>query len=264
MGMKHLFKPFQKCWRDHSSLVFGGGLSGGLIVMLLVAKEYELDALDLKVQWIGLALLPLLLALIAGGYVKSFKGFGVELEARLRDPVTTVPMDSQMTAAKAASDIAPGMKGGRSQIEGLRSRAVGRLVFVQGKVGYYGHEAIKEYLGKLDSLRFLELQDKRGRFIALLPVELFVKDSLVDDDAVHGLIQGLEEGDANDRFREDAITVTIPESDSLIACLRKMREAQTDYAVVVSSGLEFIGLLETRAIEKRIADNVLATKRLAE
>ena len=83
-------------------LLWGGiAASAVLLVCLMVIRARWPELLDISSAWIGIAVLPIVVGLLAGGYVKTFKGFGIEVEAALAGSVTAD------LSAVSASDYDP-------------------------------------------------------------------------------------------------------------------------------------------------------------
>ncbi|ODB92812.1 hypothetical protein A3197_20795 [Candidatus Thiodiazotropha endoloripes] len=72
-------KTLLKFWSHHTALVIGAIVSIVLLATFLLFQYNESNVLKLESRWLLVAGVPLLAALIVGGYIKSFKGFGVEL-----------------------------------------------------------------------------------------------------------------------------------------------------------------------------------------
>lgn len=66
---------------SHPAIVFGGCLSLLLLGIFLAFQFFDSKMLNLETRWLLASGIPILIALFVGGYIKSFKGFGVELEA---------------------------------------------------------------------------------------------------------------------------------------------------------------------------------------
>ncbi|PSN14199.1 hypothetical protein C7293_12700 [filamentous cyanobacterium CCT1] len=259
-----MWKQLNKLWSKHPALMTGVGFSLLLLVLFLLAQQFEVKALTLEIQWIAISILPLVLALLAGGYVQSFKGFGVELEARLENTSVT-SIEFSATVKESITTPTSVQKGGIDHLEQLRGQRIDRLAFIEGRSGYYDPVAVKEYLEKLTRLKYVEVQSSTREFRCLLPIKLFVEsDSRPPDgmrqvkrDAIERFIQSLEEGNVLTEFAQSAITLTVLETESLVKALKTMRSHHAREAAVISSDRQCIGLLSAWKIEKRIADEVL-------
>ena len=105
-------KALKKFWSQHTALAIGAICSIGLLGTFFWFQHDSSKILNLESRWLITAGVPLLAALIVGGYIKSFKGFGVELEASLNKPVTNI----ELTATEAME-----------QVEGDEKRSIGYL-----------------------------------------------------------------------------------------------------------------------------------------
>lgn len=61
-----------------NSLVWGSLVSLTIIVILFVLKSCCPQLLETQTQWLIVAAVPLIIALIVGKLIKNFKGWGVE------------------------------------------------------------------------------------------------------------------------------------------------------------------------------------------
>lgn len=70
------------------NIIFVGfAISILLILIFGLIHASGSEFLDFPIQWLGVALMPFLLSFFAAGYITSFKGFGIELEAALNASV---------------------------------------------------------------------------------------------------------------------------------------------------------------------------------
>ena len=54
------------------------------LMFLVIAAIEKWSFLELGAHWLAVAILPLLVGLLVGGYISSFKGFGIEFEAAVK------------------------------------------------------------------------------------------------------------------------------------------------------------------------------------
>ena len=158
LGMKNNLLRF---WSHHTTLFVGGIASIFMLLIFLILQYNEPKVLKLEFRWLLVAGVPLLASLIVGGYIKSFKGFGVELEASLSKPVTNI----ELTATEAMDEV-PG--NGKKSINYLRSlnpklkKSISRLILVQGRKKYYQPRALEIYLRELSGLKYIEIRKPEG------------------------------------------------------------------------------------------------------
>jgi hypothetical protein len=72
----------------HQLLIISLAVSIIILSIFFVFQYYQLKVLLLDVKWIILSGTPILIGLFIGGYIKSFKGFGLELESNLTAPIS--------------------------------------------------------------------------------------------------------------------------------------------------------------------------------
>ena len=252
----------ENLWSQHPTLAAGVAASFVILVVFFVLQHYEAKVLNLDSRWVSVSLLPLLVALLVGGYIKSFKGFGVELEARLKNPVSSVSLNVTDAAEELRGDEKRTLNYLRMLDEQERSqnRHINRLIFVIGRHDYYSSAIISEYIRVLRNLKYFEIREDDGEFVALRPISKIKRNNDVDTELVSQFVHALEERAVFPLFQSGAIRRFVNESDSLVEALRMMRKANAAHIAVVTDDKQFVGLLSARDVEKRIADEVLASK----
>ena len=208
-----------------------------------------------------------LVALIAGGYIKKFKGFGLELESKLQAPVASL----DLKVSDAITDMPGGEKESVHRLHNLSDaeiKNIKRLSFVLEKKNYYGAHAIMEYLQALKYLEFIEVKKQSGKFVCLIPISAFQNTGECNNniekynyDRVKRFRIALEQKTLLSEFSGVCVSTTVKHNDGLIGVLELLRINNSEFAIVVSPEGEFIGTVTSREIEKRIADDVLYTKR---
>jgi hypothetical protein len=108
----------------HPAPTWTGLFSTILLSIFLVLQAVDSPMLKLPVQWVGLALMPFLLALLLGGYVKKFGAAGLQFETgprldpELRDlkyvsqassvTLTRATSEPERTEVESPADVLPG------------------------------------------------------------------------------------------------------------------------------------------------------------
>lgn len=229
-----------------------------LLTVFLYLQYLGARILTLETRWLVVAGVPLLIALIAGGYIKKFKGFGIELESLLRNPIGRVNL--------IATDVLEGLpvheKGTYEQLNRLSDKErekIKRLSFIIGKEDYYGHDAINAYIEGLPYLEYFEIKKSDGQFLYIIPVKVFKSTP-----HLHGMlerfIRAIEENNITEIFGDDAICESVVEEESLVSIVPKIRENKFGVLPVVSSSGRLIGIVNTQMIESRITDEVIAAQ----
>lgn len=245
--------------KKHKILVRCLLISIALLVVFFYLQYYDSKVLSLEAKWLVVAAVPLLIALFAGGYIKKFKGFGIELESLLQNPIGRVSL--------IATDVLEGLpvheKGTYRQLQRLsdeKRAQVKRLSFTILKRDYYGADAIRAYLDGLPNLEYFEVKKVDGSFLYLIPVEIF-KDMPDMPNMYIGLdrfIMAIEENSIVEMFGESAIDESVVEDESLVGIVPKIRASKFGVLPVVSESGRLIGIVNTRLVERRITDEVVA------
>lgn len=86
-------------------LLLAGVASLALLALFAELQDADASIIRLPVQWLWVSVLPLLLVLALGGYIKKFKGAGVEFEPGMGDLPYAQPgkSDSLSTSAPVAA-----------------------------------------------------------------------------------------------------------------------------------------------------------------
>lgn len=251
-----------KFWNEHTALSISVIVSLIMLTVFFIFQYQQVNILKLESRWLITSGVPLLVALFIGGYINSFKGFGVELEASLHKPIVNL----ELSATEGMAEIEGDEKQSLDYLLDLSSsqkRRISRLSFVTGIENHYQEYAIVNYIHELKWLRFFEIKDSDGRFIALLPTIYFKRGGEVQDERIERFVRSLVDMTILQVYRGRLITDQVSEDTDLIDALKIMRKKRNSPLAVTDEKGEFIGLLTEALIEKRIADNVLAAKESA-
>lgn len=247
-------------------LVWGALFSVVILVAFGILQEMGAKFLGLESQWIFISILPILIALFVGGYITRFSGFGFELEAALKEPVST---SIEISAQEAVVDVPGDEKQTYAYLESLsleKRTAIRHLRFDYSRGGWYRAGDVRQYLLKLPELEFFEIRSKQDYFVCYLPADYFKLFGAPDEgssiymDRVEKFITALQNGNVLEEFRGIAISLTVRQSDDLLKVLKLMREEQVRMAAVVSESNRYLGVLFIEDVEKRIADAVLKSQ----
>jgi len=152
---KLLKEHMNKLWQEHTLLIACFGISLVLFFIFAILQLTNSEIMKLSAQWLFVAGVPLLLALVAGGYIGKFKGFGIELESKLKSPVRSI----DLKATDAMADLRGNEKESTERLPDFTNEQIKRtkrLSFISGKRNYYGTNAI---LGITYDLRDDDLRD---------------------------------------------------------------------------------------------------------
>lgn len=241
-------------------LFVGFSTSLSLLVFFLVLQARESKLLALDAKWLVSAAFPILIALVAGGYIASFKGFGIELETLLKNPIGELTLKAQDVFRPLPGDEKRSLQyldnlppAQRSQIE--------RLSFIAGRIGYYQPFVVERYLDELPAVQFIEVKKSDGTFICLLPASLLQGGEESGGIQIDEFLASLEANQMWERFRDEAIWDGVSAEDSAIEILPKVRASRYKLLPVISTEGFLQGVVTSSLIERKIADDVLAAKK---
>ncbi|MCL1044942.1 CBS domain-containing protein [Shewanella electrodiphila] len=249
----------KKFWNENTALSVGAIVSLLMLSVFFIFQYQQANILKLESRWLVTSGVPILVALLVGGYIKSFKGFGVELEASLHKPVSNL----ELTATEGMAEIQGDEKRSIKYLHNLspsQRRIISRLSFVMGRENYYQTYAIEQYIRELDRLKYFEVKSSDGKFVAILPLSDFKINNEISFGAIESFIRSLEEMTIQQTYGSLLITHHVVEGTDLIEALKIMRSKRIKRLAVTDENNVFIGLLTETSIEKRIVDNVLSAK----
>lgn len=260
--MAWLKQEFKRLYEQHTALTIGTVSSIVVLVLFFILQYLDARVLGLDTRWLLVSLLPLLVALLVGNYIQSFKGFGVELEGRLEKPVTSITL----YATDAVEESVGAEKRSRNYLQVLEdlkndpTKSINRLIFRQGHRDYYTAEIITKYITELPRIEYFEVREEDGGFVALLPTKIFKENNEPNTKRVSDFIQALENRSIITQFHRNVIQHSVRDNTGLVEALRVMRKKNSRRIVVVTDENKFVGLLFAHVVEKRIADEVLIAK----
>ncbi len=258
-GILSMITGLTKFWTRHIALTLGVMISITLLITFLWFQYNQSEILKLESRWLIVSGVPLLAALLVGGYIKSFKGFGVELEAGLNKPIGNLALNATEAMEKFYSDEKKSIYY-LNQLSERDKRAISRLVLVEGKTNYYNSHVLIEYFSQLKGLKYIEIRNKKGKFVALIPIKEIKQEPPFINDVINELINALENNEIIPHYASSVITSYISEDTDLIEALKIMRKKRTHKLVVLDDNNIFVGLILSRSIEKKIVDAVLTAK----
>lgn len=245
----------------HTLLVYGLVATLVLLVIFILLQYFFPAVLNLDVKWIAVSVVPLLLALIAGGYVRIIKGFGIELETRIEEPIVSLDL-----RATDALTLLKGLEKQRirdlDRLSKDQRKRIARLTFFSGRRGYYDAYVIAQYLYSLPNLEYFEILSRDGTFLCFLPTGLFKIEEEILKDELFQFVTALESNKILDLYSANAITFVVKTDQSIIDVLRMLRSYVLDLAVVTDINGTVVGIVKLSDIEKRIADEVLLARKL--
>jgi hypothetical protein len=237
-----------------------------LLITFSIMEIFDSKILTLDIKWLIVSGIPILIGLFLSGMIKSFKGFGIELETSLSEKlnfelVGTIESYPSLEITKQSMQYLFNMP----QKQKLK---IERLQFEYGKVGYYEPVVVKDYINALSRLRYIEIIDSEGRFFGLLPAGKFRTDLKYDHSEMNVknielLIKSIERSNIQANFN-DFITDSIKKNDSLLEAYKKFTLSGQgkhfngdQFLPVVDSNDKMIGYTTRNKLSNKISEQVL-------
>lgn len=261
-----MFRTIKAQCRKHPGLTIGSLVSLLFLAGLLVLQAVAPDILALDSKWLVVAAIPLLLAILAGGYIKNFKGFGIELEANLHKPIDL----SGLSATEAMETVSGDEKQTLSYLQELSERArkrIARLVVIEGRRDYYSAHVLSRYLQELPRLKYIEVRKSTGEFRALIPMKVLLHRQYghprydIAEEQLVPFLRALEDGSVLANYREEALVRHVDTTTPVVEALRFMRVNRDSEIPVVDENFYFMGVLVQREVERQIVEIVLAQEK---
>lgn len=241
-----------------------------LLLLFGFLQTYKAEFLKLPVHWLAIAILPILFALIKGEYITRFKGLGIEIETTLKAPVTSLNLTTLDTVGKAQGSEKESISYLKS-LPNEKKLETKWLRFQSGKRGFYTSHGITFYLEHLPNIQYFEIRSLSGEIICFIPISVFRDDSQIPQETTGGniiksnslekFIQAIENNNVSDAFRHSTITLKIRSDKGLVDALKEMRKEKVNFAAIVTSSGNYLGVAFSYEIERKIADSVLATSK---
>lgn len=263
-----MINGFKNGFKNHPFLTYGLLASIFLLIFFFILQVLVPDIMKLETKWIVVALCPLLYVLIVGGYIKTFKGFGIELETQLKTAIS----EFSLLATDYLIELPEDEKRSSQYLDRLTNEEkikIERLTFYSGRRGYYKFYIVRHYLESLSNLKYIEVRNKNERFECLLPIYVLRKrnaynreiNNEIDEGDLSEFIEALESNDILNKYPADAIFESVQEEQSLIDILPKIRKQKSGIVGVVDSSGKLIGILNKNMVEAKIADEVFKARR---
>ena len=245
-------------------------MSLALLISLITIHYYDYWILKLEIQWLVVSTIPLIVALLIGGYIEGIKGFGLELKTSLRKPLGI----AEISLEKYTSVFLSLEKGSIQNMQMMpeeRKKSVEVIILVIGK--QYDSQHLFTYFQNLPSLKYIEVRSERSGFLALLPTTTFqLQQKLTTPQPepekimIELLITAFSKSDTEKTLTDmrqiwgdDLIEERIYSNCEVIEVARTMKNKRVNHIAVTNEDNKFIGVLELRSIEKAIFDKVVAS-----
>ena len=241
--------------KENRILLIGCIISIIIIIILFIIRANKEEWLDINIQWIGVAILPLILALIVGKYIKKFSGFGVELEL-----VSEEPLSSNTAIVEFVESIFPEEKNTSLYLSVLPSekkRKTNVLRFRINKKEYYQTYIVADYIRELPNIEFFEATDSRGKFKSLSRID---RQSLLnqfeDYLGLRSFIKAIEDNRINDIELETTMQF-IYLSETAVEVYKKISATGKNFIALVDKENILIGIVLKSRLEKYFSELVI-------
>ncbi len=256
---------FKESIKAHGLLLVCIFLTMLLLSVFLLLHYTKSELLNLHTKWILIAFAPLLVALIAGGYIRKFKGFGIEFEAIFNRPLSQRDLKAAMQNYKAievmgaTGGLTKGLREEIYQLSDEDKRKIQRLSFRYGS--RYSIDTAGFYFSKLTNLKYIEIQNPQGNFYALLPIK-----SIQSNDDFSLFIDALEDKQSLEQnFGPSFIKEFVLHNESVEKILPKFLESDFEaLAVLGSENKKVIGVIEKCAFLESFVNSVVDEKKKKE
>jgi len=248
--------------KEHILVILCSLFSIGLLSLFIFLHAKGSKLLTLESKWLFISCLPILIALIVGGYIYKFKGFGIELETSLKNPIEEDDLIGKVDykakdVIESESSIVRGSTSDLITMTDSQRQTTERLSFVNGRRNYYGVKAIRDYIELLPNLKYIEIKKSDGKFFGLMKVEQLKKNNTLSDQKIKKFIEGIEKKNLPERFGDDIILESVDIETSILKLLPKVRKSKFMLLPVTTKNGDLKGIITKQAIEARIADEVI-------
>lgn len=246
----------------HRLLLISLAISTGLLIAFLIFQYKDLKFLSLEIKWLIVCGLPILIGLFIGGYIKTFKGFGLELETNLKEPI---PLS---IVSKVDMTESPGMNKETlhrlQQLGDAERNKINRLRFIYGKTHYYDPYAVEEHYRTLKNLRFIEVINSDGDFLYLLPLSKFKTTDGFNQEKIQQFINSIERQNLVEEFH-DIVSDFVLTSDNIIDVYKKISKSNQSKILFSSKEVlpilneknKMIGTVDKQKVEAKITEEVI-------
>ena len=229
-----------------------------MLIVFAAAHSRNALFLSLESRWLAVAGIPILVALLAGGFISKFKGFGIELDGELRQPIdkgylTEVPelLLQASDIAEQAGEIAKASLDQLHQLAPEKREKVKLLRFLMQR--HYVPEVIQEYFHALPDLQFLEIRDRNDVLRCILPKQA------INATNIQAFVDALREATVPQDFRPVSVKIPILSKDNLLVAIEKLRNSGLE-SLPVLDGTKVVGVLNRSSAFERLADALVQTR----
>lgn len=233
------------------------------LIIFITLKCLDFSGLQLEEKWLFVSGIPIIVGLFWGGFIKTFKGLGLEIEASLNKELPdnlissitqNTIVDTQKIEKKAINDL--------ERLTKQELENISRIRFIYNRKGYEPY-VVGEYFRHLKKLKYVEIVDAQNKFQFLIPISKFKINSNILPIVIEDFIDQINKATLNSSF-PGAITTFVSKSESVMDAYRKLMsntqkiETKEDtYLPVLDSDHRLIGMLSKNKVEEYISKEVL-------
>jgi len=206
---------------NQTSILFkSGGLSLLFLIVFLYLQYKDSKILLLDEKWILVSTIPIIFGLLTSNIIKSFKGFGIEIET-----VFNQKLDNSLFNNVTPLEKPKLSKGSSEVLNNLPSDKINdikRIQFIYKQKDYYNVQIVLNYFNKLKNLQYIEIINEEGYFKCLLNInQIYKKDNNENYQKIQAFIRSVEYGTV--LFEYNCITDTINKNDNLLIAYQKFQ-----------------------------------------
>ena len=234
------------------------------IVVALILVALACAGQSYETNWILIAILPVAFWLFFSGRISTFKAFGVELQAVIRQASVETIRDRDLIlhGSQELTLIKPRQKADVGRIEQYVQQRLPALSFDLRRKNYYTAYAIQQYLNALSRHGFFKWvvfrdHNNGGRFAGLIPAR-----NLQMLGGNYGALQSLvEQGEVEDLpgfiGPEFALRLTTTKGHAI----ERFADTDFDDLPVVDPQGRFVGVLNRGKLQSRLLASILNAAR---
>lgn len=151
-----------------------------LLLFLFYLRCQDSKLLNLDAKWLLFAGVPMLLGLIVSGFLKTFKGFGLELEANLKNEKIERTLEKVFEENQVVSNFNNSTdKNEKNPFDFSDKQKYTTLSFDLSRGSeYYGVKETLAYIKNLRKLKYILILDN-SKFIAIFPITELISDDTI-------------------------------------------------------------------------------------
>jgi hypothetical protein len=251
---------------QHKLLLISSTFSFLLLLIFSISQDNDAKMLGLEVKWLAVSAIPILIGLFIGGYIKNFKGFGLELEYNLKEPIPSKVI-SEINVIESPA-LEKGKLDSLYNLNTTEKSKINRLRFITGRRHYYDSHAIAEHFLHLNKLQFIKVVNENREFLFVISIKNFRQGNNRGPDNINfqkisDFVLGVENNDFS-RFLFEIVNDYVLMTDSIIEAFRKITKSEQSKRLlfkkevlpILNQERKMIGIVELQNLSLTIAEEV--------